>query len=162
MADKFYDQNGVVDFIDRNGHTLFKDRNNIFLGIGGIDTAVAIVADRVLDNGLSVLADEADRIYICSAEPTTHAEVLSLALGVKSFGAGGAFGPLAAGAPGRKVSSTSVTDGSVSVSGTGTYWATVNSSTSALLARGPVVTATAVTSGNQFSLPSFSVTMPGQ
>src|SRR5258708_5051927 len=64
-----------------------------------------IVADRVLDFGLAVLADEADKIYLCSDEPTTYAlattaptsspDVGGYALGNKNFGSpGGAFGPV--------------------------------------------------------------------
>jgi hypothetical protein len=60
------------------------------------DILIPTVADRVLDFGLGVLADEAEKIYICSDEPLTYAQatgalassldVSGFALDVKDFG----------------------------------------------------------------------------
>jgi len=106
------------------------------------DILIPTVADRVLDFGLGVLADEADKIYICSDEPLTYAQatgplasspdVSGFALGVKDFGSPvGAFGPVSStvspDAPGRYVASTAITNGSVSVTGLVTHWAAVDS-----------------------------------
>jgi hypothetical protein len=122
------------------------------------------LADRVLDLGLNVLDSEADKIFICSQEPTTYTEASSTyALGNKTFSAGGAFGAPAAGSPnGRKVSSTAITDGSVTGTGTAAKWAVVDSANSRLLADGSLAASQAVTSGNTFSLPSFDIRIPGQ
>lgn len=124
----------------------------------------ANVASRVLDNGLTVLDTEADKITICSTEPTTYTEANSTyALGAKTFSTGGAFGAPAAGSPnGRKVSSTAITDGSVTGSGTAAYWAVVDTANSRLLAEGGLAASQVVTSGNTFSLGSFDIRLPSQ
>ena len=38
---------------------------------------MSFLADRVFDEGLSVLSDEANRLDICSQEPTTYEEATS-------------------------------------------------------------------------------------
>ena len=123
----------------------------------------ASVADRVLDNGLTVLDTEADKITICSAEPTTYAEANSTyALGAETFSTGGAFGSPAAGSPnGRKVSSTAITDGTISGTGTATKWAVVDTANSRLLSDGDLSASQVVTSGNTFALASFDIRIPG-
>lgn len=120
--------------------------------------------DRVLDNGLSVLDTEADKIFICSAEPATYtAATTTNALGNKTFSAGAAFGSPAARSPtGRKVTSTAITDGSVTGTGTSTasHWAVVDSANSRLLAAYSLSATQAVTSGNPFTLPAFDIGIP--
>lgn len=120
------------------------------------------LASRVLDNGLTILDTECDKIYICSAEPTTFTEATSTyALGNKNWGAGNAFGAPAARSPnGRKVASVAITDGSVTATGTATKWAAVDSSNSRLLAVGSLSASQAVTNGNTFQLPTFDVGIP--
>lgn len=124
----------------------------------------ANVADRVLDNGLTVLDTEATHIYICSAEPSTFTAASSTnALGNKNFGAGGCFGAPAAGSPnGRKVSSTAITDGTVTGTGTATHWAVTDNTNSRLLAVGSLSSSQAVTSGNTFTLGSYDIRLPNQ
>lgn len=119
------------------------------------------VQSRVLDLGLNVLDTECDAIVLCSAEPTSFANVAAVQLGVKNFGVGAAFGAPAAGSPnGRKVSSTAITDGSVTANGTATAWAAVDTVNSRLLASGTLAATQTVTNGNTFSLPSFDVRLP--
>jgi hypothetical protein len=124
----------------------------------------SILGDAVLDSGLSILDTGTDRIYIVSADPTTYTQASSTnALGIKDFGAGGCFGSPAAGSPnGRKVSSTAITDGSVTATGTATGWAAVTSGSSRLDANGQLSASQAVTSGNQFTLPTFDIRKPNQ
>lgn len=123
----------------------------------------ANVADRVIDNGITVLDTEATHVYICSAEPTTYTEASSTyALGTKNWGAGGAFGAPAAGTNGRKVTSTAITDGSVTGSGTATKWAVTDNTNSRLLADGDLASSQAVTSGNTWALPAFDITIKSQ
>lgn len=127
--------------------------------------AVPIVSARVLDFGLSELADIADKIYLCSAEPTTYAEATSTyALGVKDFGSpGGAFGsPTPASPNGRRVASIAVSDGVASVTGTAVYWAAVDSAGSRLLVRGPLATLKSINAGDIFTMASFDITEPAQ
>ena len=52
----------------------------------------AMINDNTLDNGLAALKSAADKIYICSTQPTTYTEATSTyALGNKNFGAGSVF-----------------------------------------------------------------------
>lgn len=117
---------------------------------------------RVLDLGLNVLDAEATDIYICNTEPTTYAQAIgSAALGNKTFSAGGAFGAPANATPdGRKVTSTAILDGSVTVSGTASHYAVVDSAASRLLATNALDTPQAVVAGNNFTLPGFDVRIP--
>ena len=116
---------------------------------------------RVLDNGLNVLVAEADRFFICSAEPTDFTLASStLRLGVKVgvSGGGGIFFTLANALPdGRKVSLANFVDGSITSTGIASHWAACDQTHSRLLATGPVTTATQVTSGNTFSMTAFDV-----
>lgn len=122
------------------------------------------VGDRVLDLGLNVLDTEATHIYICgTSEPSTFTAASSTnALGNKNFGAGAAVGSPAAGSPnGRKVTTTAITDGTVTATGTAAYWAITDNTNSRLLATGTLSASQAVTSGNSFTLPAFDIRLPG-
>lgn len=124
-----------------------------------------ILQDRVLDNGLSIIDTEADRIDIVSQDPTTYTEATSTySLGNKDFGASGtAFGAPAAATPnGRKVTSNAITDGSVTATGTATGWAVVEVANTRLLANGDLSASQALTSGNTFTLPAFDIRIPNQ
>ena len=44
----------------------------------------------IFDEGLDLLGSGADKIYICSAEPSTFAYLTTMSLGVKDFGSFGA------------------------------------------------------------------------
>lgn len=124
----------------------------------------ARVGPRVLDLGLNVLDTETTHIYVCSAEPTDFANVSSVALGNKNFGAGNCFGSPANGSTtdSRKVTSAAVTDGSITASGTATHWAAVDVTNSRLNATGPLPASVAVVSGNQFTLGAFDIELPGR
>jgi hypothetical protein len=120
---------------------------------------MAFINDRVFDNGLSVLDTEANRLDICSAEPTTYAQATSTnTLGNKSG--------LSVGAPedrspnGRKVAVAAITDGSVTATGTASHWAISDTGNSRLLATGALAASQAVTSGNTFSLGAFDIGIP--
>lgn len=119
--------------------------------------------DRVLDFGIDILNTEADRIDICTQEPTTYTEATSTyTKGNKDHGASGsAFGAPADRTPtGRKVSSTAVTDGAVTGTGTVTHYAVTEVGNTRLLAANSLASSQAVTSGNVFSLPSFDIGIP--
>lgn len=121
------------------------------------------VGDRVLDLGLNVLDTEATHLYITSAEATTFTQASSTnALGNKNFGAGAVTGAPAAGSPnGRKVTTAAITDGSVTATGTASYWAITDNANSRLLATGTLSASQAVTSGNTFTLGAFDIRLPG-
>jgi hypothetical protein len=120
---------------------------------------MASLADRVFDNGLTVLDTEANRIDITSQEATTYTEATStytlgnstsLSIAAPSDRTGG----------GREVVAAAISDGSVTGSGTATHYAVVDTSNSRLLATGSLSASQSVTSGNTFSLASFTIGIP--
>lgn len=120
---------------------------------------MSLVADYVLDAALSKLDTEANRLDICSAEPTTYAQATTTyTLGNKTS--------LSIGAPtdrtpnGRKVVVAAITDGTVTANGTATHWAIVDTVNSRLLASGSLSSSQAVTSGNVFTLQAFDIGIP--
>lgn len=115
--------------------------------------------DRVLDNGLTVLDTEANAIYLNSQEPTSYTEATatyalgnstSLSIGTPADRTGG----------GREVTVLAITDGSVTASGTATNYSIVDTVNSRLLATGDLTASQPVTSGNTFSLASFTIGIP--
>ena len=120
---------------------------------------MATLGDRVYDNGLTVLSTEANRLDICSQEPTTFTEAtVTYTLGNKTS--------LSVGAPtdrtggGRKVVVAAITDGEVTGTGTASHYAIVDTVNSRLLATGALSAPQAVTSGNVFTLSSFDIGIP--
>ena len=120
--------------------------------------------DRVLDNGLTVLDTEANRLDICKTLPTTYAEATSTyTVGNKLNPSVGA--PAAASPNGRKVTVAQITDGTVTATSTGAsddaeYWAITDTVNSRLLAAGSLSTGQMVTSGNTFTLAAFYIHIP--
>ena len=120
---------------------------------------MATLADRVFDNGLTVLDTEANRLDICSTEPTTYTQATTTyTLGNKTSLSIGAPADRTGG--GREVTVASFTDGSVTASGTAAYYAIVDTTNSRLLATGALSSSQAVTSGNTFSISSFKIGIP--
>ena len=114
--------------------------------------------DRVFDNGLTVLDTEANRLDICSQEPTTYAAATTTyTLGNKTSLS---IGAPADGATGRKVTVAAITDGTVSASDTATHYAIVDTVNSRLLATGELASPQVVTSGNTFTLAAFDIRIP--
>lgn len=120
---------------------------------------MATLADRVFDNGLTVLDTEANRLDICSAAPTTYTEATSTyTLGNKTSLSIGAPADRTGG--GREVTVAAFTDGSVTGTGTAAYYAIVDTTNSRLLATGSLSSSQSVTSGNTFSISSFKIGIP--
>lgn len=120
---------------------------------------MASLNDRVLDNGLTVLDTEANKILITSQEATTYLEAnttyalgnsVSLSIAAPSDRTGG----------GREVVVAAISDGSVTGNGTATHYAIVDTVNSRLLATGSLTTSQVVTTGNTFSLGSFTIGIP--
>ncbi len=116
---------------------------------------MAYLNDNVMDSGLSYLQTNGTRLDICSSEPTTYAQATSTySLGNKTSLS---IGAPAAGSPnGRQVTVAAISGASVSGTGTAAYWAITNGSNT-LLATGALSASQAVTSGNTWSLASFTV-----
>lgn len=121
---------------------------------------MASIADYVLDNGLTVLDTEANKILITSAEATTYTQAnATYALGNSTTLSIGA--PSARSGGGRQVTIAAITDGSVTATGTATHYAIVDTASSRLLATGSLSASQAVTSGNTFTLSSAVIGIPG-
>lgn len=118
----------------------------------------------VLDNGLIGLENDADSIYICSQQPVDFTTATSTyGLGSYSFGVGNVFtGPTSGSPNGRLVTSGAISSGSVTASGTPTYWAVIDTANSRLLATGLLSNVGAVATGNQFTLSAVTVHIPSQ
>lgn len=121
---------------------------------------MATLANRVYDNGLSVLSTEANRIDICSTEPTTYtAATATNSLGnTTSISIGN---PEDGDTSGRKVVVAAVSGGSVTGSGTATHFAISDTSNTRLLVTGTLTGGgQVVTSGNTFSLNALDIEIP--
>jgi hypothetical protein len=122
---------------------------------------VASVENAVIDSGLTYVNTNSAFIYICSTEPTTYASASTTALlGTKSWGAGAAFGAPAANVNARQVASVAITDGTITTTGTASWWAVAT--TAALVAHGTLSASQVVTNGNLFTLASFLIKVPTQ
>ncbi len=120
---------------------------------------MATLADRVFDNGLTVLDTEANRLDITSSEATTYTQATSTyTLGNKTSLSIGAPADRTGG--GREVTVASFTDGSVTGTGTAAYYAITDTTNSRLLATGSLSSSQSVTSGNTFSISSFKIGIP--
>lgn len=120
---------------------------------------MATLNDRVFDSGLTVLDTEANKILITSQEATTYTEAnatyalgnsTSLSIAAPTDRSGG----------GRKVVVASITDGSVTATGTATHFALVDTGNTRLLATGSLSASQSVTSGNTFTLASLDIGIP--
>ncbi len=114
----------------------------------------------VYDTGLSQLTSIVENLYICSSMPTTFTEAsVTFKLGTKA--APTITGPTDRGAGGgREVTVGAISDGSISATGNAGYFALTDDSLSKLLAAGDLATAQDVTSGNPFTLTSFTIGIP--
>tara|TARA_R110000796_G_scaffold195125_1_gene311650 strand:- start:2178 stop:2549 length:372 start_codon:yes stop_codon:yes gene_type:complete len=120
---------------------------------------MATLNDRVLDNGLTVLDTEADKIVITSQEATSYIEANSTyALGNSTSFSIAAPSDRSAG--GREVVVAAITDGLVTGTGAATHYAIIDTVNSRLLAAASLSSPQAVTSGNTFTLTSVSIGIP--
>ena len=120
---------------------------------------MATLGDRVFDNGLSVLSNEANRLDICSQEPTTYTEATSTyTLGNKTSPT--ISSPADRTGGGREVTVSAISDGSVTATGTATHYAITDTTNSRLLATGSLSSSQSVTSGNTFTLTEFTIGIP--
>jgi hypothetical protein len=120
---------------------------------------MATIGDRVLDNGLTVLDTEANKILVTSQAAATYTEAnatyalgnsTSLSIGAPADRSGG----------GREVTTAAITDGSITATGTATHYAIVDTTNSRLLATQTLSASQSVTSGNTFTLATFKIGIP--
>ncbi len=120
---------------------------------------MATLANRVYDNGLTVLDSEANRVDICSSEPTTYTAATSTnTLGNETSISISA--PTDGDTSGRKVTLSAVTSGTVTGTGTATHYAITDTGNSRLLVTGSLSSSQSVTSGNTFSLTAVDIEIP--
>ena len=124
---------------------------------------MAMLYNTVLDDGLSVLGTVggvADKLYICSTEPTTYTEAITTyALGHDDANLV-ISAPADRGGGGREVTITALANnGTVTATGTVLWYAIVDDGLSDLLAVGPI-TSQGVTIGNTFSLNELKIGIP--
>ncbi len=119
---------------------------------------MAMIGDRVLDNGLTILNTEANQLDICSAEPAVYADVATYTLGNKT--APTISVPADATAGGREVTVSAITDGSVTATGTAAFFCLTDTVNLRLLAATALSATQAVTSGNIFTLTALTIGIP--
>jgi hypothetical protein len=120
---------------------------------------MASISDYVLDAALSKLDTEANRVDICSAEPTTYTAATSTnTLGNSTSISISA--PTNGDTSGRKVTLSAISGASVTGTGTATHFAISDTSNSRLLATGSLSSSQSVTSGNTFSLTAVDIEIP--
>lgn len=118
---------------------------------------MAVLHDDVLDDGLQSLTDAASKVlHICSAQPSSFANVAAVTLGNKATPTVGA--PEDGASNGRRVIVSAITDGEVTATATATHWALVDGSR--LLAANTLAASQAVTDGNVFTLAAFDIGIP--
>jgi len=126
---------------------------------------VGFINPDIFDNGLAYAKAQADKVYICSAQPANYTEATSTyALGVKDFGAGNVFPNAIADAlptGSRKIASAPVTNGGdVIADGVVAFYAVVKSGAPpALLAANALTEEQEVSEGNTFTLQSFDLAL---
>lgn len=111
--------------------------------------------DNALDAALDYILLNADRLYICNAEPTTFLEAQStFRLGVKinpPF-----VGPINGAVDGRRIQLDTFSDGLWEITGDGTHYALVDEGAGELL----VVEALSTAPEAGVALDSFTITSP--
>ena len=120
---------------------------------------MATLANRVYDSGLTVLDTEANRVDICSSEPTTYTAATSTnTLGNETSISISA--PTDGDTSGRKVTLSAIASGTVTGTGTATHYAITDTGNSRLLVTGSLSSSQSVTSGNTFSLTAVDIEIP--
>lgn len=120
---------------------------------------MASISDYVLDAALSKLDTEANRVDICSSEPTTYTAATSTnTLGNSTSISISA--PTDGDTSGRKVTLSAISGASVTGTGTAAYFAISDTTNSRLLATGALSASQSVTSGNTFSLTAVDIEIP--
>lgn len=121
---------------------------------------MATVGNRVFDAGLNALDTEANRVDICSQEPTSYAEATSTyTLGNTTSISVSA--PTDGDTSGRKVTVAAISGASVTGSGSATHFAITDTTNSRLLITGALSSGgQTVTSGNTFALNALDIEIP--
>lgn len=117
----------------------------------------ATLHDDVFDSGLNVITTGADILHVCSSQPANFAGIAAVALGTAAPSVGS---PVNGASSGRRVIVATITDGSVTTTGTAGFYAISNSGASKMYGAQALSGTQAVTSGNIFTLDAISITLP--
>lgn len=115
------------------------------------------VNNLVLDAALDYIQDNATRICVCSAEPTTYTEAITTyKLAIGTIGSGDYTDPADGDSSGRKLNVKQKANITVDATGTANHVALANATGSTLLY---VTTCTAqgLTSGNTVTVPAWDI-----
>ena len=120
---------------------------------------MAALSNTVFDDGLSVISDNAENLYLLSADPgLIWSNIASYALGSKATPTIAAPSDRTGG--GREVVISMITNGSATSSGDATHYALTDDSASEILVSGVLSGILSLTSGASFATEEFSVGMP--
>ena len=117
---------------------------------------MSFLHNNVYDQGLSYLDTNGTQLHITSQEVTAWANVATYTLGNATVNTGA---PAAGSPDGRQVTVPSISAGSVTGTGTATHWC-LTDGTATVLAANTLSASQAVTSGNTFTLGSFTIRIP--
>lgn len=120
---------------------------------------MATIADKVLDDGLNTLTNDANRVDITSQEATSYTDATSTST-LGNTTSITISSPADRTGGGRKVTLSAISGGSVSGTGTATHYAISDTTNSILLVTGSLTASQSVTSGNTFSLEALDVGIP--
>lgn len=114
-----------------------------------------MIADRILEGGPARLVTEANKLTICSQDPTTYTEAnATYAVAFKNTPT---ITIVDGAVSGRAAQVAAITDGTVNPGGGDSeeFWALVDTANSRLLATGPITNDQVLTNGNTFTLALF-------
>lgn len=118
------------------------------------------IYDAVYDAQLDFLKANSKKLVVCSAEPTTYEEAnTTYALAAADITATNFTGPVAGPVSGRMLTLNPLENITISVSGTATHIALLDSTNSRLLLV-TVCTAQALVAANKVTVDSFNYTLP--
>lgn len=121
---------------------------------------MAFISDSALDACVNYVKTNGTQLNICSSEPVTYGEATTGGTYSLGYKASITLTEPADRTPtGRKVTVPALTGGTVTNSGTASYWALTDAS-SILVATGAITTPISVSAGNTFSLTSFDIGVP--
>tara|TARA_B100001939_G_scaffold7684_1_gene7056 strand:+ start:461 stop:832 length:372 start_codon:yes stop_codon:yes gene_type:complete len=120
---------------------------------------MATIADKVLDDGLNTLTNDANRVDITSQEATSYTDATSTST-LGNTTSITISSPADRTGGGRKVTLSAISGGSVTGTGTATHYSISDTTNSVLLVTGSLTASQSVTTGNTFSLEALDVGIP--
>jgi hypothetical protein len=118
---------------------------------------MAFVADAAIDAALDYLASNADKITLCSQEPTTYTQAGTTYKLADAAVSSGEFTKANGDVSGRKITLAEQTGDTVDTTGTATHWALIDDTDSELLATGALTASQSLTATNPFTINAMEV-----